>query len=572
MTSTRPNSTPCCPRIQPDAWVVLRLPSESLKVVQIVPHTTISLGKYGAFPSNLLLSRPFNLTFEIVDKAHDQGYSNLRIVSAEELYADILSDSSDPAQENSDAKQSACGDGLEYELLGENGEVVVRSNRETVDDPGRQSMTMDEIEALKREGTGAGRDLISRLMLSHSALDEKTSFSLAKYTLRKSRKYIRRFTVLPLDVSILTEWLLLEKDPMKIMELREELISLIGSWANIRYIGENDQNLSGNPEAKFGKGRWLVVDETAGLLTAALAERMGILNYQDSSEEQMSPPEAQGGDSEQQQSAEGPALKWNPSLRQSGMSSSSNTLTIIHANAQPNLSMLKYFQFDPSNPSTAHPLYMSLKTISWIQLVSPEEDSGYAEPDVISDELLQTYKSGKRGTYHRKRRRWERIKRVVDETRAGGYDGLVIASAMNSVSILRHVIPLLRGAAPIVVYSPSIEPLAELTDIFSTSRRTAFISEPPDLSSIPSSDFPLNPTLLLSPSIQTVRVRRWQCLPGRTHPVMTDRGGAEGYIFHATKVLPAEGKVEARGKFKKRKITTEKSQSLEIDVIKDSSS
>ena len=37
---------------------------------------------------------------------------------------------------------------------------------------------------------------------------------------------------------------------------------------------------------------------------------------------------------------------------------------------------------------------------------------------------------------------------------------------------------------------------------------------------------------------------------------MTGRGGAEGYLFTAVRVIPAEGKVAARGKFstKKRKI------------------
>jgi len=29
---------------------------------------------------------------------------------------------------------------------------------------------------------------------------------------------------------------------------------------------------------------------------------------------------------------------------------------------------------------------------------------------------------------------------------------------------------------------------------------------------------------------------------------MMGRGGAEGYLFHATRVIPAEGRVEARGK------------------------
>jgi tRNA (adenine-N(1)-)-methyltransferase non-catalytic subunit len=40
---------------------------------------------------------------------------------------------------------------------------------------------------------------------------------------------------------------------------------------------------------------------------------------------------------------------------------------------------------------------------------------------------------------------------------------------------------------------------------------------------------------------------------------MMGRGGAEGYVFAATRVLPAEGKVEARGTAgKKRKTEAEK--------------
>jgi len=36
---------------------------------------------------------------------------------------------------------------------------------------------------------------------------------------------------------------------------------------------------------------------------------------------------------------------------------------------------------------------------------------------------------------------------------------------------------------------------------------------------------------------------------------MTGRGGSEGYLFTATRVLPAEGNVQARGRFaKKRKV------------------
>jgi len=34
---------------------------------------------------------------------------------------------------------------------------------------------------------------------------------------------------------------------------------------------------------------------------------------------------------------------------------------------------------------------------------------------------------------------------------------------------------------------------------------------------------------------------------------MTGRGGAEGYLFTGIRVVPAEGRVEARGKFARKK-------------------
>ncbi|RAL62765.1 hypothetical protein DID88_004607 [Monilinia fructigena] len=104
---------------------MIRLPSDNLKVLQVVPNTPISLGKYGTFPSNLIIDRPYNL---------------------------------------------------------------------------KQTLTQEEIETLKRDGAAAGKDLIAKLMLSHTALDEKTAFSLAKYKLLKTRKYLRQFTILPMDV------------------------------------------------------------------------------------------------------------------------------------------------------------------------------------------------------------------------------------------------------------------------------------------------------------------------------------------------------------------------------------
>ncbi|APA05796.1 hypothetical protein SS1G_01835 [Sclerotinia sclerotiorum 1980 UF-70] len=543
--------------VKANAWVVLRLPSDNLKVLQVVPNTPISLGKYGTFPSNLIIDRPYNLKYELVDRQKDQKYSDLRIVPASEIHADTIAEEDAAANPVSDDNVIIGGDGVEFELVGENGEVIMRSNRETIDDSARQTLTQEEIETLKRDGAAAGKDLIAKLMLSHTALDEKTAFSLAKYKLLKTRKYLRQFTILPMDVAMMDYWMMKEKDASKIMEFRDEMLALAGSWANVHF-SEDPENEHTDALNTSGGGRLLVVDETGGLLVAAMAERMGLLYPE---EDQDLPTEFTGAVEEAQADKE-PAPR-HQSDRQYRPYANTNTLTLIHTNSQPNLSLLKYFNFNIDSPAASHPLTKRLLPISWLQLISPESDSLYSSPPPsATPEELSKWSSGKRGTHFRKKRRWERIRHIISTTQHGDFTGLVVASNMDPISIIRRTIHLLRPSATIAIYSPTIEPLVALADLYSTSRRTAFIQAPPEelkgLSQAEiatwqgNEDFPLNPSLILNASVQSCRKREWQVLPGRTHPLMTSRGGAEGYLFTGTRVVPAEGKVEARGKFAKR--------------------
>jgi len=518
---------------------------------------------------------------------------------------ETLAEDAPSAEGSCDDSVTGAVDGVRYITVQEGGEYLVRNNRLTVDDPLRQTLTMDEIEALKKVGSGSGKNIIAKIMESHSALDEKTAFSRAKYTLRKTRKYLRRFVVLPLDVSMLAQWMLHERDPLRIMEVREEMLGLIASWSNVHFGLSNYERCVPAKTDEPLSGRWLVVDDTGGLIVATLAERMGILHPDVADSE--AAENRTGGELTFDATAEGQAsagceandagvlhnshtplqITKSPvhKLRQhrpEPMSANSNTLTLIHSTTQPNISLLSFFSYDPYSATTdhvsvSHPLHTHLKTLTWLQLLAPNLSTSYAEPPIIPDSILSTYKSGKRGTYYRKGRRWACIKRVVDETRAGGFDGLIVASAMDPATVLNHAVPLLRGGAQVAVYSPNVEPLAELVDVYSSGRKTAFIDslnreggvgtgtpeqeenedarrdgEAPKL---PCDDFPVDPRLLLAPSLQTIRAREWQVLQGRTHPLMTSKGGAEGYLFTATRVLPADGKVEARGRFsKKRKV------------------
>ncbi|KAK4075164.1 uncharacterized protein Triagg1_4828 [Trichoderma aggressivum f. europaeum] len=564
--------------VQPNGWVAIRLPSEVTRVLQVVPNTTISLGKYGSFPSNLIIERPYHLTYEIQDRREGESFPRLRVVPGTELNADKLADvSATESAEGDDVIEPANGE--ELTLVDESGKVVARSNREVIDESARQTLTMAEIDQLKREGASAGKELIAKLMLSHTAIDQKTAYSLAKYKLLKERKYMRRFTVLPLDVAQLGQWMLVERDASKVMEMRQEMIGLLGCWADVHFGGlpiEGAQSPHG--------GRWLAVDDTGGLLVAAMAERMGLLHAETPEEEEGTPTDAAQKEQnpEPQPNEEAGTAATEPAKAQRNRPKRprkddlddhyalTNSITLIHANSQPNLSLLRHFDYDfsdPNPPYPYHPLFTNLLPISWLQLLDPEADPTYADPAPDADsETLASWKTNRRANYHRKRRRWARTRQIVDATRAGGFSGLAVASTMDPISVLRHALPLLAGGAPVAIYSPTIEPLTQLADCFSISRRGAWVSNPPaetegkttteleNWAGTP--DFPINPSLLIGAQVQTSRARRWQVLPGRTHPFMTERGGAVGFVFTGWRAIPAEGNIMARGKFQRKKPKT----------------
>lgn len=340
------------------------------------------------------------------------------------------------------------------------------------------------------------------------------------------------------------------------MELREETLGLVTAWSNAHFSELIDDSIAKS-------GRWLVVDDTGGLVVAAIAERMGLLHHDDSAA--VPEPAAQSNDRAEDVTMQNGIHETNGAAQNGDskpsvhtdfpMPASANSITLLHAAVQPNVSLLKYFDYDTNNPNPNHPLHTRLKPLSWLQLLHPDEDPTYREPEPADPKAIETWKSGKRGNYFRKRRRWERCKAIVDDAREGQFDGLVVASHMDPETTFPHLIPLIRGGGHVVVYSPTIESLVHLTDLYSKDRRTAYLAhlnENPGQAPDPA-DFPVDPRLLLAPTLQTSRVRDWQVLPGRTHPLMTSKGGSEGYVFTARRVIPLEGGVEARGKSGKRR-------------------
>lgn len=474
-------------------------------------------------------------------------------------------------------------------------------------------------------------------MTFHANIHQKTAYSLSKYASRKRSKFLKRFTVLPIDVSSLLDHLMNEREPAKVMEMQQEGLGLMLALGNVRYC----PGVVVGQEIRRG-GRWLVVDETGGLLVAAVAERLGLLEYKSKylQDELESTEGGRTSDTEDEDGGDGPPSKktklshnaapMSTLPRQTSLALSyptpatANTITIVHPNEQPNISLLKYFNYDPNTPPISHPLYTHLHTVSYLALLSPSSDPTLDPPERVSESTYKSWRSGKRAAYLRKWRRWERAARAVVEARAGEFDGLLIASWMEVKSLLGYLAPLVRGSGQIVVWRPEREGLVsvvdacgkemkgdwlrrkdagelpepqlpqpprweeevlpylsrlgtsslspstmiylvpddpvqvqsqpDITQLLAPSALPDLITlpdQPPDHSSFtppPPSKKELDPTILLAPTIHSTTVRKYQVLPGRTHPVMTSKGGGEGYVLVATRVVPVEGKVDAMGR------------------------
>lgn len=201
-------------------YIMIRLPSENHRVFKMTAGAIINLGKFGSFRVNDLLGHSFGYTYEIIA---DQ---QLRLVS-EEFTKDVNE--------------------LEPD----------ENNRELFDDPSAQQLTMEEIEELKKTSVDGGKELIERVINSHSAFDKKTAFSQEKYLKRKQQKFLKRFTPVPIGSTELIDYYL-DKDASKVMDICEESLGLMMSLANIR-----------------PGGTYLAVDDLNGVLVAAMLERMG---------------------------------------------------------------------------------------------------------------------------------------------------------------------------------------------------------------------------------------------------------------------------------------------------------
>lgn len=228
-------------RITLNQHVILTLPSNQLKIVQLKMDSSISLGKFGAFNVNDILGYPFGTKFEIyydeetTTTIPDSGKNKNKVPVGKVRLVDTTNTIN---HDLNDFKSS------------ENNRELINAGNVT------QKLSIEDIEAMKKQSASSS-EIISKIIESHGSFDKKTVHSQEKYLKRKQKKFNKDFVVNYLSASQLLQFLVEKGDMQRILDMSEESIGMMLNLANIR-----------------ANGTYLCIDETGGLLVYFMLERM----------------------------------------------------------------------------------------------------------------------------------------------------------------------------------------------------------------------------------------------------------------------------------------------------------
>ncbi|EGO01679.1 hypothetical protein SERLA73DRAFT_177104 [Serpula lacrymans var. lacrymans S7.3] len=346
--------------------VMLQLLNGEIRSMKVQKDSNITLGRIGSFPGVHLLGQTYGLTYEIVEK-------ELKVIPPRTLQ-DV---------EDTDATN---------ELIN--------------DDDFVQPMALEEIESWKRAGMHASvgfflklptvdtsenlvflKDIINRQIEQHANYSLKTAYSKEKYKKRKEAKYLKAFTTVePTLFNVCTYWF--RKNPTRIRDIRPDTLSQIMNMANIR-----------------PGGRYIAVDDAAGILVCGILDRMGGQGRLITICDVDCPP-------------------------------AYPTLTQMNFNHEATISILSSL-----NWATAQPDYISVMAPEPVTEVKSERHrSRLQKRKVVTDAVSNTR----------------------EELFSGEFDALVISCEFDILQVVEVLSPYLAGSASIVVHSPHIQTLVEL--------------------------------------------------------------------------------------------------------------
>ncbi|RSH84275.1 tRNA (adenine(58)-N(1))-methyltransferase non-catalytic subunit trm6 [Apiotrichum porosum] len=382
--------------------VLLKLPSDSIKAVVASKDGLVHLGKFGTFPASELLGLPYDIEYEIAPGPDAPSSTKAATADREENWGE-----SGFGQAKSKKHQKKKG-GKEGSDTPKNNpgwlnilrplkrrpivDAVIEDIKETnefiedSEDKGATLLSQEEIEELRAQGVSA-EEMIQRQMSRHDQFELKTDFSKEKWRKRKERKYLQTVQPMaPSSINIVNHYAV--RSPQSILYLREDTLSQLLNLANIR-----------------PGGRYLVVDDTGGLVTAAIADRMG---------------------------CEGRILLFND------------------ADSPPAWGVLNVMNFGERE----------LSFIKWLNWMEAEED--YSRPGPPAEDDMPSISANKSmARMRRHNAQVAELNATRNELHSGGWDSIILATEMSPLSVIHRLTKYLAGSGTLVAYSPYQQVLAE---------------------------------------------------------------------------------------------------------------
>ncbi|CAL8466719.1 g6255 [Coccomyxa elongata] len=390
-----------------------------------------------------------------------------------------------------------------------------KNNSELLDrGDANQNLKAKDIEAMREAGMG-GEAIVEALLANSETYESKTHFAQAKYRKRKADKYMAQATLIrPTARSVAEAYFV--KSPQKIQCMRADSLALLLSLANIG-----------------AHARVLVVETCGGLVTGAVAERMGgtglivsgytglkapsldvvrQFNFPASSKASMvtatitallhcrSQPATEGACSGADQPAA--AVETLPAQP-------AQDTAMADAGTGEQAGDARTERLAESQCTDAATTVADTSTIGVVEEAEKGQNSTTGAEEVArigaqssAQQSASTSGSGRE------------LPEAVQQACRQGFDCCILASPLvQPLALLRKVLPLLAPSAAFAVFSNYLQPLAECMLALQVSKEA------------------------LAVQLQESWWREHQVLPGRTHPEMVI-SATGGYILTGYKVAP----------------------------------
>ncbi|RDY13012.1 tRNA (adenine(58)-N(1))-methyltransferase non-catalytic subunit trm6, partial [Mucuna pruriens] len=355
------------------------------------------------------------------------------------------------------------------EVRDDQANVEPRDNRTLVDNNTAQSLTGEDIEAMRRQGA-RGNEIIEALIANSATFEKKTSFSQEKYRLKKQKKYAPKVLMRrPVARSICEAYF--KKYPSKIGFMRLDTLSLLLSLANV----------SSNSDV-------LVVDMVSGLLTGAVAERLGGTGFVCNSYFGQTP--------------------YSMDIVRIFNLSDEICKRILRSPISDLLS-----QKESPEQIVQHDDVCNVESQSNDQIYASTsmEEMSHSSEDGISDlgaentkPVIEVHKAPKAGE--------KAQNEIIDLWKENGFSSLIIAAPeLDTWTSVRDLLPLLANSAPFAIYHQYLQPLATCMHNLQLEK------------------------MAIGLQISEPWLREYQVLPSRTHPCM-QMSAFGGYILSGTKI------------------------------------